>query len=131
MHLTLPLWCALVAATPPVPPPVLASDLARFPPADYCEQQYDFARAHVAWLEALAASGLDRWRAAEYDDWLMEARGCRAAWEALDLARQCNADGSETEEYYLIELRDRIGLAAYYAGHMPPPAPFWRFRCVD
>ncbi len=91
-----------------------ASDLSRFPDREAAEEAYAFARARAEFVEA----NPPLW-AYRRDGWYALRRRCEwetEPWRYLAWAHQ--AEGGQ-RMYYLDQLRERIGEAAYAMGAMP------------
>lgn len=124
-HLALAVGLYLGLADIPEPEPAM-TDLARFPHAEVAAATYEFAREHVEWARAQQA--MHPWEPS-WCRWIEEAEHCRECWHQLWIAA-IEDDGTYSRVEALRELKDLIGPDAYRAGHMPPPAPWWRFRRV-
>jgi hypothetical protein len=61
---------------------------------------------------------------------LRETDDLYRVWDAIRDAR-CESFYITTRRMALKRLRDLIGPEAYYAGHLPPYVPTWRFQEKD
>lgn len=132
--LALALWTsdpAPIAAAAAADPEPALTDLGRFPCTETVRVNYEFAREHVEWVRSQRS--LSPWEPTWWT-WLEEAERCRECWLQLHLAQPAESGGEDDGTYdrvgSLRELRDLIGREAYWAGRMPPPAPWQRFRRV-
>lgn len=109
-----------LASTPP------SSDSARFPPVGVCDQALEAACSYRSYLVAQQAFYPNR--AAFWLDLLAEADRLAEIWSLL----RTTQDGSVSiRRQNLLELRERLGSTAYYAGDLPPPVPYWQFTRRD
>lgn len=114
------------------------ADCGRFPDGAACQELEDFARGHLAWLDArrplcLTESDEATWRQAR-----TEAQWCFNCWDWAGAAQGNEGDRTTTDgrvagyrRFSLDKLRELLGDDDYFAGRMPPPVPLWRFRVLD
>jgi hypothetical protein len=96
----------------------------RFPRRQQIE---DFLKFNCSYRNELAARlALDVIRADELKAALQESEQLHRTWNTLKDA-QCHYLYVLARRQALKELRDRIGLEAFYSGCLPPPVPVWRF----
>ena len=107
----LPLALA-VDAEPP------ADDLWRWPHPSVCRINACHAAEYLAWLDAVAP--IYPTYAGVFHDARNDALGRLQAWQALEWAWQCPADGRRAA---LGRLRAMLGFQNYLAGTMPAPFP--------
>lgn len=116
------LW---VNIAPPVQPPVTLDDLRLFPTRDVA-----VLATRAAWNNHIDTRCPARvfLSVSERDEWLGWERDAYNRWYCWDdLAIATNeVNALEYRLLALHRLREWIGPAAYYAGSLPPPVPFWR-----
>lgn len=111
---------------PPAQP--YAHPTFQLPPYECSQAFCNLAREHL--YAAKAWYGVAPYHVrAEVEDEIRERELLLECWEAASMCRQPHVwyygpDPTET-------LCRLIGPAAYGAGEMPPPVPFWRYRPVD
>lgn len=103
-------------------PPV--RDAQRFPSRAIVEERLTFNRAYRRQLEQRRA--LDPARTADCDVVIRETDELFQVWDAVRDLRS-EAYYTPVRRLAMARLRAQIGDAAYYAGHLPPHVPVWRF----
>ena len=125
-------WVALFGA--PDPP---LTDLSLFPPHAVVWANWQVNREHWRYWYYLAENDPAeqlRWPGPAHEV-VAELDRAYRRWDVLDNAQRAAADSGgcrygRAARSYLAELRNLLG-PDYYAGKMPPPVPWWRYRHAD
>ncbi len=117
--------------------PIHKQDLMRFPCEWVAVESLKLAEAHVAHVQALVdfskaqlILGEPTARHLALEQWLCEANRCRAAWVELRGAWQYRTSEYQSD-IWLVDLRKKIGQAAYDRGLMPTPIPLAYCRRIN
>jgi len=107
--------------------PALA-DCERFPQPALIKECREFNRSYQRMLEArsqVVLYGQDAFR-----ETLCETHRLGEIWGLLETAT-CPAQSWVCRRRALLQLRERLGPEAYYAGTLPPSVPLWRFQLIE
>ncbi len=104
------------------------ADCGALPGNSVACEQCRFNEEYQCYLQTQQA--LFMHRTDELAEVLRETRQLHQAWDCLRRASATNQAWAYRRRM-LVELRDLVGVNAYYTGRMPPSVPLWRFKEVD
>lgn len=102
--------------------PMISDDLP-LPPTEEINSSIRFNQAFQKSIPSLPASS-------PRDIILEETRGLYNLYTLLSIVVSTNTD-IVTRRSALRHYLEKVSLADYYAGHLPPSVPYWRFRTVN
>jgi hypothetical protein len=103
-------------------------DACSLPPAAVSRESRCFNLNYQRNLELRRNLALHRQE--ELDESLQEAKHLASIWALVDTAA-CSSQSWVCRRLALMRLREMLGPEAYYAGAIPPCAPFWRFEMLE
>lgn len=104
-----------------------ASDAFRFPDRDTANEFISFNRAYRDYIELTMAMQPHRYW--DFKAALQETDYLKDVWVLIRDSR-CDYYSVITRRQALENLRDRIGVEAYYSDNLPPYVPLWRFQQI-
>jgi hypothetical protein len=106
----------------------LLSDSIRFPERNAVNDLLSFNRAYRQ--EMVARQPFDVVHGDAMREAVLETDQLYRVYDAVRDAR-CEYYYVHFRRQALAQLRDMIGVEAFYSGKLPPPVPTWRFRSID
>jgi hypothetical protein len=103
-------------------------DCKRFPDRATVSELLAFNRAYRQRMDSRQAVEVVHWW--EYREAVQEADRLYQVWDTVRDAR-CDYYYVTVRRHALKKLRDTLGAEDYYAGHLPPHVPVWRFQRID
>ncbi len=113
---------------PPVPflPPIIATDLDRFPDKDFTREQWYWSQAHLEMSREQFAMAPHVW---QLRNLILDLECRERIWWNLKEAHSYRVRNNPSDVLdHLTALRDLLGPDAYYQGQMPCAVPWWTFR---
>jgi hypothetical protein len=101
------------------------SDCERLPPLYLARECTCFSSGYQRYLELRRQVCL--YREEELSEALHEAQELCIVWGLVETAASTSQSWASRRRA-LLELRDRLGPEAYYAGNLPPCVPLWRYE---
>jgi hypothetical protein len=103
-------------------------DCVRFPDRATISELLAFNRAYRQQLDSRQAIELVRWW--DLRETLQETDRLYQLWDTVRDAR-CDYYYVTVRRQALKRLHEQLGPQSYYAGHLPPHVPLWRFQRID
>ena len=98
----------------------------RFPPRNVIDDMLAFNRKYMEWLKNFHAIA-PAWKKREIDVVISETEQLYQVWFKLREA-QNGIYYVQVRRQMFSELRDLVGMRAFYSGELPPHVPIWRFE---